>query len=286
MTRTTRSAALVFGLLAFFFLLMSYQVNRARTLATARGAVTGLVSPFQRVAASATIGVRSAWNRYVGLLGSADESERLRQENAQLQRQLAAAATAQHENRRLRAMLRITKTAPGAWTAASVVGRDLAHRYQSLQLDRGSADGVGVDDAVISPEGALVGRVIQVSRWTSAVQLLTDALSGVGARLGESRASGLLAGADGPLLELRFIQTLDDVLVGETVETSGEDGIYPAGIPVGEVTRAGVGPALPGTPPVPLSRDETALFMQIEVQPRVDIMRLEDVLVLRRNPDS
>ncbi len=286
MTRTARSAALVFGLLAFFFLLMSYQVNRTRTLATVRSAVTGAVSPFQRLASSAVGGVRAAWSRYVALLGSADEFERLRRENVQLQRQLASTAAARHENRRLRALLRITKTAPGSWTAARVVGRDLAHRYQSLQLDRGSADGISVDDAVISPEGGLVGRVIQVSRWTCAVQLLTDALSGVGARLSESRASGLLAGADGPSLELRFIQTLDDVTVGEIVETSGEDGIYPPGIPIGEVTRAGVGPALPGTPPVPLWRDETALFMQIEVQPRVDMMRLEDVLVLRHEPES
>ena len=286
MTRTARSAALVFGLLAFFFLLMSYQVNRTLTLATARSVVTGAVSPFQRIASSTVGGVRAAWSRYVALLGSADESERLRRENAQLHRQLASAAAARHENKRLRALLRVTKTAPGSWTAARVVGRDLAHRYQSLQLDRGSADGISVDDAVISPEGALVGRVIQVSRWTCAVQLLTDALSGVGARLRESRASGLLAGADGPSLELRFIQTLDDVTVGEIVETSGEDGIYPPGIPVGEVTRAGVGPALPGTPPVPLWRHETALFMQIEVQPRVDMMRLEDVLVLRHEPES
>lgn len=285
MTRTARSAALVVGLLAFFFLLMSYQVNRTRTLATARGAVTGIVSPFQRIATSTVGAVRSAWSQYIGLLGSVDEFERLRQENAQLQRQLASAAAARHENKRLRAMLRATKSAPGRWTAARVVGRDLAHRYQSLQLDRGSADGVGVDDAVISPDGALVGRVIQVSRWTCAVQLLTDALSGVGARLTESRASGLLAGSDGPLLELRFIQTLDDVSLGEIVETSGEDGIYPHGIPVGEVTRAGVGPALPGTPPVPLLRDETALFMQIEVRPSVDMMRLENVLVLHREPE-
>ncbi len=284
--RTARGAGLVFGLLAFFFLLMSYQVNRSRTLATARSAVTGVVSPFQRLATSAVGGTRAAWGKYVELLGSADELDRLREDNARLQRQLAAAAAAGHENRRLRAMLRVTKSVPGTWIAAQVVGRDLAHRYQSLQLDRGSADGVGFDDAVVSPAGALVGRVIQVSRWTCAVQLLTDALSGVGARLGESRASGLLAGADGPLLELRFIRTLDDATVGESVETSGEDGIYPAGIPIGQVTRAGVGPAAPGTPPVPLARDETALFMQIEVRPHVDMMRLENVLVLHREPQS
>ena len=87
------------------------------------------------------------------------------------------------------------------------------------------------------------------------------------------------------MLELRLIQTLDKVGVGEIVETSGEDGIYPPGIAVGEVTKAGVGPALPGTPPVTLSRDETALFMQIEVRPRADMMRLEDVLVLHRKPE-
>ena len=53
LTRTARQAALVVGLLLFFFALVSYQANRAGTVASARGAVLGAVSPMQRLLASA-----------------------------------------------------------------------------------------------------------------------------------------------------------------------------------------------------------------------------------------
>lgn len=275
-----RKVGLVTGLLLLFFVMLTYQVSAERTLSTARGAVLGVVSPFHRAVSAAVFGVASVWRGYVGLVGTAARNEELRAENADLQRRLRELQETRHENDRLRALLDLGPASAQGARLARVVGRDLAHRYQAVILDRGSADGIVLDAPVLSPDGSLVGRVVQVARWTSIVQLITDPLSGVGARLAESRATGLVNGSDGPELELRYINSMTEIRQREPIVTSGEDGLYPAGIRVGTVASFTVGPPVPGTPRVPLAREETALFLEVRVRPDVDVLRLETVLVI------
>lgn len=286
LSRTARHAALFVGLLTAFFVLLSWQANRSRTLETARGAVTGVASPVQRFLGGVAATVTGVWTGYLDLVGASDRAERLQAEVDGLQRRLTSLDETRRENFRLRALLGLERRVEGRHRVATVVGRTLAHRYQSVTLDRGSADGIRLDAPVLAPDGGLVGRVVQVSRWTSIVQLVTDPFAGVGARLVHSRATGLIAGTDGPLLQLRYIDTMTPVDAGEQVVTSGEDGIYPAGLPVGTVSGLEVGPPVPGTPRVPLAREETAMFLEITVDPAVDVTRVETVLVLDPEPED
>lgn len=286
LTRNARKAALLIGLLTLFFVLLSWQVNRARALETARGAVFQVMSPLQRIASALSGGVSGLWSGYFALAGATERAAELEGRVRELERELGSLRETARENRRLRAILGMEQATDRPHRVASVVGRDVAARYQSMTLDRGSADGVQLDAPVLAPDGTLVGRVVQVARWTSLVQLLTDPLAGVGARLVYSRSSGLVAGTDGPELELRYIDTMTEILPDELVVTSGEDGIFPPGLPIGRVVRFEVGPPLPGTPRIPLSRDETAMFMEIVVAPAVDVTRLEIVLVLAPEVES
>ena len=279
LSRTARNAALLLALLMTFFLVMSLQVNRGRTLATARSAVTGIASPVQRVGSAIGGLVTSTWGRYVWLVTTASENEVLSRRLADLERRVAAGDAAKRENSRLRALLGIHAQLPGEWVGAGVAGRDFTQRYETVTIDRGSRDGIVRDAAVIGPGGALVGRVVQVSLWTSSVQLITDPLSGVGARLADSRATGLVSGDSSAAMHLDYISTRTDVAVGEAVVTSGEDGIYPADLMIGRVTNVDVGPPVPGTPRVPLMREETALFKVILLEPAIDVLRIETVLV-------
>lgn len=280
LSRTARQAALLIGLLTTFFVMLSWQVNRSRTLETARGAVFQVVSPAQRILSTLTTGVSGLWSGYVGLVGTAEEAAALRQEVASLTRRLGALEETRRENARLRALVGLEERVPTGHRVAGVVGRDLAHRYQAVTLDRGSADGVRLQAPVLAPDGSLIGRVVEVARWTALVQLVTDPFAGVGARLAGSRATGLATGMDGPLLDLRYVDTMTPVREGEAVLTSGEDGIYPPGLSIGTVASFAVGPPVPGTPRVPLARDETALFLEIQLRPAADVTRIETVLVL------
>lgn len=280
LSRTARHVGLVAGLLLTFFVMLSFQVNRARALSSARGAVFGLVSPLQRLVSMTTLNLSSLWSGYIGLVGASAENDELRAENSRLQQRVRQLEETRRENSRLHAMLGIEAAPETTTRVARVIGRDISHRFQSVTLNRGSADGITMDAPVLSPDGALVGRVVALARWTSLVQLITDPLSGIGARLAESRRTGLLNGVDGPELELLYIDSMTEVISGEAVVTSGEDSLYPPGILVGTVSSFNVGPPVPGTPTVPLARDETALFLEVSVHPGVDVLRLENVVVL------
>ncbi len=284
LSRTAQNAALLLALLMIFFLIMSLQVNRGSTLAAARGAVTGVTSPVQRIGSTLGGLVTSTWGRYVWLITADRENEALRRRVADLERRIAASDAAKRENSRLRGLLGVHASLPGEWTGARVVARDFTQRYETVTINRGSRDGIEQEAAVIGAGGALVGRVIQVHLWTSTVQLITDPLSGVGARLVNSRATGLVSGGGASALRLSYISTLTEVTGGEAIVTSGEDGIYPADLMIGHVTSIDVGPPVPGTPRVPLMREETALFKVILLDPLIDVLRVENVLVQLPSP--
>ena len=280
LSATARNAALLAGLLLTFFVLISYQANRATTVSSARGAVLHAVSPVQRIASGIGDLFSSLWTGYFALVGAQQEAESLQNQVDALQRQMASVEETRQENARLRALVGLGPRVGLDHIVAEVVGRDLPHRYESLTLGRGTADGIRSDATVLSPDGVLVGRIVFATRWTSQVQLVTDPLSGVGARLASSRAAGLVTGNNGPDLSLQYIETMTPLYAGEPVVTSGEDGIYPAGLPIGRVESFEVGPPVPGTPRVPLAREETALFMEVRVAGGVDVTRLESVLVV------
>jgi rod shape-determining protein MreC len=116
----------------------------------------------------------------------------------------------------------------------------------TIAVDRGSADGVVVDSAVVEQAG-LVGRVIAVTEHVSTVLLLADPMATVGVRMGGSSEVGTLDGTGSDLLKLTLFNPNARIAVGEELRTFGSPGAspYPAGLPIGqvvEVTGAG-GPA-------------------------------------------
>jgi rod shape-determining protein MreC len=286
LSRTARNAGLLVGLLTAFFVLASYQADRGRAVSAARGVVVGAVSPVQRIVSGVVGAVAGVWNGYFDLVGASSENERLRAERDALEQQVRSYRELRRENERLRGLLRVTGDVPAGWRVATIIGREPSQRYSALTLDQGSADGVRVDAPVIAPDGSLVGRIVEAGRWTSLVQLITDPLAGVGARLATSRATGLVSGTGGALLDLRYIDSLTEVYTGEEILTSGEDGIYPPGLLIGKVDSFTFGPPVPGTHSVPLTREQSALFLEITVRPAVMVDRLETVLVLDARAES
>jgi rod shape-determining protein MreC len=123
---------------------------------------------------------------------------------------------------------------------------------------------------VIVP-GGVIGKVLRVFGDTSQVILLTDANSGIASLLESSRVHGVLKGTNRPLAKLTYVINGEPVTVGEILVTSGEDRIYPKGLPLGVVVSARSG----------------SEFQEIEVQPLAQLNRLEEVLViLEREPSE
>jgi rod shape-determining protein MreC len=116
----------------------------------------------------------------------------------------------------------------------------------------------------------VVGRVIAVGPGAAKVQLIVDRDAGVGVLIERSRTLGVLEGGesvDSPTRELpmRFVPALADVVVGDTVVTSGLDQIYPKGLVIGQVSRVG---------------DTSGLVREVLVTPVTRFHELEEVLLL------
>jgi len=284
-SRRTSSLALLVGLLFAFFVMMSYQVNRADTVSTVEGSIQTMVSPAHRVISSVWLGLSGAWTNYVGLIGRASEADALRARLGVLERRAGTLEEAARENARLRQLLGLRERLDVPSIAAETIGRDTAHAYERFTVNRGSRDGVVVDSAVVAPTAVVVGRVVHVSPYTSTVQVISDPKSAVGAKVARTGAHGVVHGAGGASLELGYVTSLADVREGDLVVTSGDDAIYPPGLEIARVRSVAQGAPVPGLPRLPnLARTEAALFLDIELEPLVDVRRVEHVLLL--TPDT
>lgn len=180
----------------------------------------------------------------------------------------------QTEVHRLEAMRRIADRDPAfdllqqqlvaRTVRAAVVWRNLPLFYERIVVNAGSRHGVKRDTAVITPEG-VVGRVLATTGSSAEVELLSDVNAAAGALVGDERLQGVVQGTGGALLRLNFIPASLTVTAGTPVVTSGADGIYPKGVPIGLV----------------VSVDRTAgVYQAILVEPFVDFTRLEEVALV------
>lgn len=215
----------------------------------------------------------SVWNHYIHLTHVSAENDQLRTEVAQLRSELQAISEAQSENTRLHALLAMAEP----WSPHPVAARVIAsHPYRDVQtiiIDRGWADGI-VRDRPVMAVGGLVGRVRVITEHTATVLLLTDPNSSVDVIDERSRVRGLLVGAVRTtefrrpisLTQLEYASQDSDIQEGDELMTSGMDGVYPKGLPVGRIHE--------------LNKDEFGLFEEAWVLPLADMSRLEEVVVL------
>lgn len=196
-----------------------------------------------------------------------EEIALLQARNDQLEREVEELREIQGEYQLLLDLFNRARQSPDyTRQTASVIGRDTSPALNSIIIDKGSEDGVRVGMPVESARG-LVGRVYRTTGNSAQVILITDNVSAVPARLGNSRATGLLrGGALGGTLMMDWIDLKYQVEIGEVALTSGLGGEFPQDIVIGRV--------------VDVSRSEAELSQQAQVQPATDFDSLEIVFVI------
>ncbi len=164
-----------------------------------------------------------------------DEVDRLRRERVDGAREVQQAQHLSEENARLRRLLGMREQSSGGAVAAEVLYETRDPFSRRLVIDRGIRHGVRAGQPVIDAQG-VIGQVARVMPLTSEVMLLTDrdATLAVELRRNGLRAVAYGAGRAGGL-ELRYLPAASDVQQGDEVFTSGLDGVFPAGLPVGRV---------------------------------------------------
>jgi len=146
------------------------------------------------------------------------------------------------------------------------VGTSGSDRSRLLLIDKGSKDGLKPDQAVITPDG-IVGKLRDVWAHSAQLLLINDSTSGAGVILESTRIRGIIRGAANGKVEINNLTSDSRIKPGEHVITSGGDGVFPRGLPVGVIESIA---------PDPDHQPYTAIM----IKPAADLARLEEVLVV------
>ena len=225
--------------------------------------------PLGSVFNSALGAVGTQWKQYVLLVGIREKNRELEQKVAVLTEEINKHREMSLECLRLRGMMEMKATLAFSSIAARVVGKDRSSVFQTVLIDKGTADGIEAGTPVVGT-GGVVGRVVDVSWNVSKVLLLVDYNSNIDALIQRNRSQGVLQGAGSRGCELKYVQRSDDVRKGDVVVSSGLAGVFPKGLLLGIVEEA--------------EKKEADLFQRIMVNPTLDITRLEEVLVIVKKP--
>lgn len=144
------------------------------------------------------------------------------------------------ENKELRSLLELKDEYSSTWVtvAAEVTGRDADNWYEKLTINKGSADGITENMAVVNEDG-LIGKTVNVTENTSDVLLIIDSSGSLGGMLQESSIEGVLQGIGGGkgLITMTKLPYNADIQLNDVVVSSGVGGVFPAGILVGTVIK-------------------------------------------------
>ena len=203
------------------------------------------------------------------LRSAQDENSILQQRVQELEVELKQNEDLTAENERLKSLLDLKEQSKYKVLPAQIIGRDASVWFDSSIINRGSLDGVKLNMPVVT-NGGLVGRVTAVSPLTAQVDLITKDKSGLGGVIGElgtSNALGVIGGTGKKeLLEMRYVPGSIVVNVGDSVYTTGQDGIFPAGLKIGEIVEVRSGSA--------------TVTHQIFIRPSARLDSMQEVAVL------
>jgi len=227
-----------------------------------------VITPFEQVLVGTGHFFRNTWHNYIDLRDVRKQNRELQEELARMRMEQARLKSAADESRRLRALLDFKDRYVGQTLAAEVIGTSGSDSLRTITIDKGSHAGVKPGMAVITPDG-IVGKVKEVFTFSSQVLMINDRESGAGVVLQDSRLRGILRGIGQGDLQVSDIMSDEKVDLGEQVLTSGGDGVYPKGFPVGTVTH--------------VSNDtDGGPFLAVKVKSAASLDRLEEVLVITR----
>ncbi|HEX4140920.1 MAG TPA: rod shape-determining protein MreC [Candidatus Methylacidiphilales bacterium] len=237
-----------------------------RKITLLRRWTVALVTPIERLTHGTSLHTRSVWDNYIDLRHARQQNAQLKQEITNLREEEAAFAEDAAQGRRLQSLLGFQEHYISKTVAAQVIGTSGTDRSHVLYIDKGSADGLRANQAVITPYG-VVGKLRDVFPHTSQLLLMNDSSSGAGVLLESLRIRGIIRGTSSGQVEINNLTPDARIKPGEQVVTSGGDQVFPRGLPVGTIESIA---------PDPLHQPYTA----ITIKPAANLSQLEEVLVI------
>jgi rod shape-determining protein MreC len=226
-----------------------------------------ITAPFQRALVGTIRVAERIWLKYFDLVDLGNENLRLRREIDALKMENDRNRERMATHERLRELLQFKNTMNWPAVAAQVIGRDPTGWFESVIIDKGRNSGLKINMPVVNAAG-VVGHLVSVSPSYSKVLLIVDQNSAVDCLVQRSREKGIVKGLSPRDCKMDYVLKTGDVTPGDLVVTSGLGGVYPKGLPVGEV--------------LDVKDNPWEFFKDIKVKPSVDFAKLEELLVLLR----
>jgi rod shape-determining protein MreC len=261
-------AAAFFAALALLLLLFPV----SRIAHTVRIACSYSLYPSLYYGAKYTHYVRNVPENFVALLHTDQENRQLKARVRELELRLQDAAVLEAENRRLTASMGLSRPLPWSGSWARVVNKTPADWYGSFYVDKGSDDGVAVNDSVLGMQdgrAGLAGRVLEVYPAFSKVLLMTNPAASAVCALEPAGLEALAEGKGTWMLKLNYIPEEAKISEGSEVLTSPGGLLFPQGVLVGRVKRI-------------YPRESSMNFITADVEPAVNVNSLKEVFVVRR----
>lgn len=244
-------------------ILLAYQVKNGSDVRLIRVWAVTAVTPLARVIEDVRGGTQGLLQNYVFLRDSRAENERMRTELGRLKLENQFLRTELATADRAKALQAFEQRSPSKMIAARVIATATGASASAVFVDRGTTSGIEKGMAVVTPDG-IVGKVLAAYPTASQVLLATDPSFAAGVVSQKSHVRGILKGLGHGNCRVDYVQNEEKVEMGEWFYTSGDDRIFPKGMPVGQVTAA-----RPGNP-----------FQEISVDPAGLAGGLEEVLVI------
>ena len=264
-----RTLSLLVVLCLGHVLLISSQVPDASGSSALGSAAFGSVTKVQSAIGGVSGGISGFWNHYLALRGVSRDNDVLRARVLELEGQLQGERARGTRVDSLEDALKLQRSMVAPTLAARVIAGNPVTGVLTVNVDRGTADGVLPNMAVINGRG-VIGRVIgNPSSHACTVQLLIDRTAFAGALLEASGAAGGVSGgfADGNF-RMGLLSSAATVAVGDRVVTSGQDGIFPHGFLIGNVQQV----------------NGTGKSREVVVTPAVNFERIDVVLIMLAKP--
>lgn len=224
-----------------------------------------IVGPIQTAATNLYRSVGEIWQNYFNLVLASRENKALKQQLAATKAQLNRLKELELSNQRLRALLAFKSEIHHAMVAVEVIGKDPNPWFKSVVIDKGTADGLYPGLPVVMPQG-IVGQIVEAAVHNAKVILITDHNSAVDGLVQRTRAKGIIKGGPGGLTIFEYVLRKEGIQEGDVIVSSGRDGVYPKGLPIGQV--------------VAIDQKAAGMFQTVAVLPFVNFEKLEEVLVI------
>ncbi|MCC6201716.1 MAG: rod shape-determining protein MreC [Gammaproteobacteria bacterium] len=238
--------------------------QRQQRLESVRATLAVVLYPIHLVVDFPTTLVRATAEKFSSRRELRAANERLRAENLELRFRMQRYQTLERENERLRALLDTSVMVGQKVLAGELLAVETTPSAHEIIINQGVRSGVFPGQPILDAEG-IMGQTVHVNPFSSTAMLITDPRHALSVAVNRSGVRAIAVGTGSMAqLDLNFIPNNADIAEGDLVVSSGMDGVFPAGYPVGVIEV--------------IEFEPTAPFARIKLRPHADLAHAREVL--------